>query len=266
MKRYLATALVFAVAALAGAAPAPAVARDNTAVAVNQRDDSSVFELAFSIEQLSEEIVDETNAAVAYASCERCQTVAIAIQVLIVTVSPTTLTPTNVALAINENCTSCVTMALAYQFVMGGGPVELTPRGRRALERIRRELRRLRRRGLTHEQIRARTGALVEQLQGVLDTELVPAGDGHGGRPPGDDEPSEDADTDDGEEPAEEAPPEPLPTETTPTDTEPKTTPETTAETAPEEPLPAETAPEEPPPPAEEQPAPQEGTETTTTP
>ena len=65
---------------------------------------------------------------------------AVAIQVvLVMTESPNAVVPTNIALAINEKCSSCTTMALAYQFVLGtSGPVQLTAEGRREIARIRR--------------------------------------------------------------------------------------------------------------------------------
>src|SRR3954468_13406266 len=100
--RRLALVALFALAIPVGLAPAAALAQDNSAVAINTKDDSSLFKLAFSIKEVGGEVVDQTNAAVAYASCKECQTVAIAIQVLIVTTeSPDVLTPTNLAVAVN---------------------------------------------------------------------------------------------------------------------------------------------------------------------
>ena len=91
---------------------------DNVAQAVNQKDGSSVFDFAFEVRRVSSGVVDQTNAAVAYANCESCQTVAIAVQIVLVSGGADTITPTNVAIAINEECVSCQTLALAYQFVL----------------------------------------------------------------------------------------------------------------------------------------------------
>jgi hypothetical protein len=135
-------------------------------------------------------VVDQTNAAVAYSNCTECQTVAIAIQVLIVTAeNPDVVTPTNLAIAVNENCDTCTTMALAYQFVVGGAGLELTAKGRQELARIRHELLLLGKQGLPAAEIRDRTQALVDQLKQVLATELKPKpepgnGDGNGGNGP----------------------------------------------------------------------------------
>lgn len=54
----------------------PAQAQDSSAVAVNTRDGSSVFKLSFSVKRVMDSSVDADNAAVAYASCSDCQTVA----------------------------------------------------------------------------------------------------------------------------------------------------------------------------------------------
>ena len=145
---------------------------DNAAVAVNQEDGSSLFDLAFSVRRVAGDVVDQQNVAVAYSSCESCQTIAIAIQVLIVTGSPETVTPENVAIAINENCTMCQTLALAYQFVFGGDKVWLTPEGQRQIAEIRTQFYRLRQEDLEPDEIQLRTDELATQLRDVLSTQL----------------------------------------------------------------------------------------------
>jgi putative peptide zinc metalloprotease protein len=186
--RRLAVAAILAIALLAALAPGAALAQDNSATAVNTKDGSSLFQLAFSVKQVGGDVVDQTNQAVAYSNCKDCQTVAIAIQVLIVTAeNPSVVDPTNVAIAVNENCDTCTTMALAYQLVVGGAGLELTAKGRHELARIRYELQLLGRKGLTAAEIRDRTQALVEQLKQVLATELQPKpepGNGHPGHGP----------------------------------------------------------------------------------
>jgi putative peptide zinc metalloprotease protein len=228
--RRLAVAVVLALALLAGAAPASSLAQDNSAVAINTKDDSSLFQLAFSIKEVGGEVVDQTNQAVAYSNCQECQTVAIAIQVLIVTTeSPDVVMPTNLAVAVNENCDTCTTMALAYQFVLGGQGLELTKRGERQLREIRRELERLGRKGLSAEEIRTRTEALVERLRHVLATELVPRrehgdhgnGNGFDSGDQGDGQPPPDDQTAPGDQPTDTtpAPQTTAPQQTTPQDT-----------------------------------------------
>ena len=165
--------------AIANPDAARAQGGDNTAIAINTKDGSALFKFAFSIRRVGGEIVDNTNAAVAFASCDSCQTVAIAIQVVLVTGNPDVATPTNLALAYNLECTLCETLASAYQFVFStGGQVHFTAEGNQALAQLRREFHDLRKEAerLTVVELQQRVAALVDRLRDVLRTELVPAG------------------------------------------------------------------------------------------
>jgi len=173
---------ILAALALFGAVPAGAMAGedggqgkgDNSATAINTEDGSSVFELAFAIRSVTGDVVDQTNTAVAYSRCESCQTVAIAFQIVLVMSDVTTVTPTNLAVAVNDQCTLCSTLALAYQFVVGNGSrVELSEEGRAEINAIRKELRGLEGQELTNEEIVLRVGALADRVRQVLATQLV---------------------------------------------------------------------------------------------
>jgi hypothetical protein len=80
--------------------PPPAEAGDNAAVAINLRDGSSTFRLAFKITRVNRDEVDSSNAAVAAASCTSCQTTAVAFQILIVTNDTHDFEPVNLAIAL----------------------------------------------------------------------------------------------------------------------------------------------------------------------
>lgn len=218
-----------AIAGVLGAAlPSPAAAQDSGAVAVNTRDGSSIFRLAFNIRRVTDDVVDETNAAVAYASCEACRTVAISIQVLLVSSDPSIVSPENLALAYNQDCTLCDTFASAYQLVLGDGRrLRFTAEGSQAIAQIRRELRALRNQGLSDEELASQLDAIVGRLKGVLDTELVGVG-----------EPTQPA-------PAPAAPTAQSPTSTTPDESAPAQT--TAAPPPPATTTPSETTPAQPP-------------------
>lgn len=176
------------------AAPVAATAQDNAAVAVNQKDGSSLFKFAFDVRRVMNGVVDQSNAAVAYSSCEECQTVAVAIQIVLVMSDPEVITPENVALAINYECTLCQTMALAYQIVIGSGEhVRFTGEGQKQLNQIRKAIRALLKSDASLEEIKAEIDALVAQLKDILATELVPV------RPPEEDEDSDEDDAGDDE-------------------------------------------------------------------
>jgi putative peptide zinc metalloprotease protein len=150
---------------------------DTAAVAINTKDGFDVFRLAFAVKRSMTDVVDTTNAAVAFASCTECQTVAVSIQVVLMMNDPSVVTPTNLAIAINQECTLCETLAAAYQVILTtDGPVHFTPEGSRELAAIRRELLELRRAGLSIEEIVARLDELMDRFLRVLSEEIVEAG------------------------------------------------------------------------------------------
>ena len=174
--RAISTALFLAAAIALGAGPPDTTSAraDNAAIAINDEDGSSVFELAFDVRRVAGEVVDEQNTAVAYASCESCRTVAISIQIVIVLSDPDVVTPENVAVAVNEACTLCETFAAAYQFVIGGQPLRLTGQGRRQIADIRRRLGELGDPDLSLDELQSQLGELITELREVLDNSLVP--------------------------------------------------------------------------------------------
>jgi putative peptide zinc metalloprotease protein len=174
--RRLAAVLAALGLALGLAVGAPGAARaDNAAVAVNTHDGSDVFRFAFAIRRVMADVVDETNSAVAYASCNDCHTTAIAIEIVLVAGSPSTFTPTNQAIAINNLCNLCQTFAAAYQFVVQNpGPVHFTSDALVELKDIRLAIRALERENLSPFELQARLDPLIARLKEVLATGLVP--------------------------------------------------------------------------------------------
>jgi putative peptide zinc metalloprotease protein len=150
---------------------------DNTAVAINTKDGASVFRFAFAIRHVMSDTVDSTNAAVAYSSCTSCSTTAIAIEVVLVEGDPSVFTPTNMAIAINNECNLCITFASAYQFtVQTSGPVHFTADGNKALEEIKEQIKALEDQTLTVDELRAKLDELMRELADVLANDLVAAG------------------------------------------------------------------------------------------
>jgi|SRR5581483_11153882 len=164
----------------------PAVARaqgngpNNTAVAVNTHDGTDVFRLAFSIDRVMRDPVAPGNAAVAYSSCNDCRTTAIAIQVVLLENNQKDVSPTNLAIATNQECNSCTSVALAYQIVLfTGGPVVISHDGMKQIHDILKEIRDLERLNLSPDELESRVDPLVAQLSAVLQTETRSAGHPH---------------------------------------------------------------------------------------
>jgi putative peptide zinc metalloprotease protein len=161
---------------LSAARPAPASA-DNAAIAVNTKDGTTVFKVAFAIRHVMSDVVDETNAAVAYNSCTDCASVAIAFEIVLIESDASVISPTNLAIAFNENCTTCIAVAEAYQFVLGtGGLVHFDAEGNRILAELRRRLHALRKEDLTIDQLQVILDDISARIADVLANHLVSVG------------------------------------------------------------------------------------------
>lgn len=241
-------ALVIAGGLAAGKPDTALAGANNSAVAINTKDGSSLFRFAFKVSRVAGDIVDNQNSAVAYSKCQSCQTTAIAIQIVLVTGTPSTVKPENVSIAVNEQCTLCETFASAYQFVVGtGGPVKFTKLGRQEIAAIKRDIRGLKREDISPFELQQRMSGIVGRLRTVLKTQLVPArgdddDDDDGGERGDDDEDDEEqSEREDGKRPTGTATVEDEGTETVQaptatTETQPATTTATTpttTETAP---------------------------------
>lgn len=155
----------------------PGASTDNVAVASNTTDGRTVYAISLKIVQTDSSTVDATNAAVAAASCTDCQTVAISLEGVLVIGSPTTFDPTNIALAINSDCSNCQTLATAYQDVVQYDTrVRITGAGRQEIAAIRKDLESLRTSGLDIFSIQQRVNDDAGRFLTVLRNDVVPVG------------------------------------------------------------------------------------------
>jgi putative peptide zinc metalloprotease protein len=179
MKKRLVILLLAALVSTGLSSARPSVASaDNAAIAVNTKDGTTVFKVAFAIRHVRSDVVTETNAAVAYNSCSDCASVAIAFEIVLIESDASVISPTNIAIAFNENCSTCVAVAEAYQFVLGngGGAVHFDAEGNRILAELRRRLHALRKEDLTIDQLQAILDDMSAQIADVLANHLVSAG------------------------------------------------------------------------------------------
>lgn len=92
---------------------------DNQALAVNTGDGTVVYDVAVALVWVKDgEVADNRNEAYALASCTSCTTVAVAFQVVLIIGETDAVTPVNIAVAANGGCVRCVTNALAVQLVV----------------------------------------------------------------------------------------------------------------------------------------------------
>jgi putative peptide zinc metalloprotease protein len=178
MKRRLVTILLAALLGVGFSVGSPAAAHaDNAAIAINTKDGTTVFRVAFAIRHVMKDVVDQTNGAVAYNSCTDCASVAIAFEIVFIESNASVISPQNISIAFNENCTACVAVAEAYQFVLGtGSAVHFDSEGNQILAQIRHELRSLRKEDLTIPELQARLDDIAARIGDVLDNHLVTVG------------------------------------------------------------------------------------------
>jgi putative peptide zinc metalloprotease protein len=159
---------------------------DNQALAVTTTDGAVTYAVAFALVWADgEEPATNTNEAYAIASCEGCAAVAVAFQVVLVTGEADIAVPQNLSVAVNYDCTSCLTYSLAVQlFATLDGPLsaEATAEiealwaevlaygatiGQVPLDEIQAQL------TAFEDQILA----IIEEEQGPLTEEVAPSGD-----------------------------------------------------------------------------------------
>ena len=137
--------------AASGSAPAPAWVfpfdkplppgeGGNQALAVNTKDGSVVYDVAFALVWVDDGQALNKNEAYAFASCQGCGAVAIGFQVVLIVGQANVVVPQNLAAAANYNCVQCLTYALASQLVLTlDGP--LSPAGTEQLAKVWDEIR-----------------------------------------------------------------------------------------------------------------------------
>ena len=98
---------------------------DNQALAVNTTDDTASYAVAFALVWADgAEPLENSNEAYALASCQDCAAIAVAFQVVLVVGEANAVAPQNISVAVNYECTSCLTYSLAVQlFVTLDGPL-----------------------------------------------------------------------------------------------------------------------------------------------
>jgi putative peptide zinc metalloprotease protein len=97
---------------------APDAKDGNQAMAVNTKDGSSLYDVAFALVWADGADAQQRNEAYAFASCTACRTVAVGFQVVLIVGQANVVVPENIAAAVNYECVLCVTYALAKQLVL----------------------------------------------------------------------------------------------------------------------------------------------------
>ena len=157
-------------------APGPG---DNQAFAVNTKDGSTQYDVAFALVWADGSSVTNRNEAYAFASCHQCTTVAVAFQVVLITGSARVAIPQNLSGALNYSCVQCVTYALAQQLVLTV-PANLSPQAMQSLDSLWAQIESFAAtiKNLPLDQIRARLLGYQDQIQAIVVGAAGAAGQG----------------------------------------------------------------------------------------
>ena len=101
----------------------------------NNKDESFMARSAIALNHSNTPNVQPMNVAIAEGRCTDCVTMAIALQVFLYKRGAPSVTPQNIALAMNVECTRCVTIARAIQYVIPVDDPNAVPDEVRALMR-----------------------------------------------------------------------------------------------------------------------------------
>ena len=153
---------------------------DNQAMAVNTRDDTVSYDVAFALVWVTDDSPAlNRNESYAFASCTNCAAVSVAFQVVLVTGDNHVAAPQNISAAVNYKCVNCLTYALATQlFVTLDGP--LSDAGMKNIAGVWQDIadfgRHITEVPLT--QMQDRLSAYEQQILSIIETEQGPLGGG----------------------------------------------------------------------------------------
>ena len=115
--------------------------------------------------------VEPSNVAVAYGSRAGCETIAIALQINLISRTATYVAPENLALAVNYECTDCYTVARAIQYTISvDDPTQVPPEVNDLLKQLDSELKEIRKASdLSIDDIEQRIDAVIEQFRALAE-------------------------------------------------------------------------------------------------
>ena len=113
----------------------------NQVMADNSENNRFLARASIKFRKLKSSDIAPVNIAFAQGRCTDCQTIAVAVQVIVYKKGATNIQPQNVALAANVGCTRCVTIARAIQYVIPVDDLDNVPDNvKRLVHRLDQEL------------------------------------------------------------------------------------------------------------------------------
>jgi hypothetical protein len=188
--------LVVALAAALGAGAPSASAfpegggANNVVIAQTTNDGATLVRSTLQVSSVGGNSVTSANLAIATAStCTGCHSTAVAVQVVLVTGTPSYFVPANAATAVNSACTSCGSFAYAWQYVpQVSRSVHLSGEAQQRIAALRSEIAQTAASILptdleSAQRLNALLDTLTAQLRAVIDGEIRAAGADAWGEP-----------------------------------------------------------------------------------
>jgi hypothetical protein len=135
----------------------------------NKKDGRMRIRGSIELDRVPGSTASPVNHAVATSSCIECQTMSVALQIALVPKDADRITPENAAVAVNYECTRCVTIARALQYVIQvDDPNEVPREVRELIREIDREMRDIARDdALTIWQANERVSAVIARFSSL---------------------------------------------------------------------------------------------------
>jgi hypothetical protein len=167
----LVVALTAGMAAPAGAY-VPGGSVGNYVTVINIRNNSQEYRMKWDMEYVYGPNLNATNQAYAKATCDNCNTAAVAFQIVLAS-GVKTVNANNSGVALNVACQNCDTQAVADQFVVASpGSVWITPQGILQLWSLRQQFEDLHHPGATPESIVAGVTTIDVEVMAVLEADV----------------------------------------------------------------------------------------------
>lgn len=177
------TAAVVAAALIVGAGtPAGAGNGRHLVKVVNKVDGSHRVKTDLQVTRIRSSHVAPQNGALALASCTDCRTVAVAVQVALVSGDASTVVPVNESVALNVECLRCATAAFAFQIVRSTpAPISLSEDAEEAIEDLEVRIEEVAQSDLDFDSMKHELNAIDDELERLIDAEIARAGQPAGG-------------------------------------------------------------------------------------
>lgn len=111
-----------------GATAANGGGGNNVVQAINHADNHVQIRTGITLTRVPGSTVRSSNIATSYSSCSNCQTLSVALQIVLISKTARDVQPANVATAVNYQCDHCTTVARALQYVLSvDDPTQVPP-------------------------------------------------------------------------------------------------------------------------------------------